>query len=111
VTLPRGGHAEVSLEVVRRRLDSPPGDVGISFGDMGLTRRIAAVREGSPAARAGLAVGDMVNTVDGASVARLDNWGLSTLLGNHSPGSALKLGVLHAGAPREAALVTVPVNR
>jgi len=106
LVLPRGGRAEASLELVYRRKDAPVGDLGLSFDESSLTPQVRGVRAGSPAAKAGVVAGDVLTSIDGGGLAKLDSWGVETLIGNHPPGTAVKVGLLHGGQAREVALVT-----
>lgn len=64
---------------------------------------LTAVEEESPAARAGLGVGDLLLGVDGAPVADVtDLW---PALDAERVGTTLRLRLLRGGAPQEAALV------
>jgi len=60
---------------------------------------VADVTEGSPAAKAGLARGDVVVEIDGKPTA--DSRGLRMQIGELSPGTAVRLKVLRNGARRE----------
>lgn len=106
VTLPKGGHVEVLVEVVRRNLTDPPGDVGVELDEQE-AGRVLTVRVGSPGAKGGVAAGDRVMGVDGQPNGNLSSDALTTLIANHPPGTPVKLTVLHGGQPREVSLVAV----
>jgi hypothetical protein len=106
LVLPRGGRAEASLELVYRRKDAPVGDLGLSFDESSAALQLTGVRAGSAAAKAGVVVGDVLTSIDGSGLAKLDSWGVETLIGNHPPGTPVKVGLLHGGQAREVALVT-----
>lgn len=104
VTLARGGRAEVVIEVVRRRQGEAPGDVGLELDEQE-AGRVLAVRPGTPGAKAGVAVGDLVVGVDGVPNGTLSGDGVDALISNHPPGTPLKLTVLRGGQPREVPLI------
>jgi serine protease Do len=58
---------------------------------------------GSPAAKAGIASGDVITAVDGARVK--DSRGLARTISMMAPGTAVKLAVLHNGQDRTVSLV------
>lgn len=66
--------------------------------------RIDAVVVGSPAAAAGLAVDDVIVTVDGRAAADLELSAVRDVLRDRAPGTVVRLGVVRAGARREVAL-------
>jgi carboxyl-terminal processing protease len=81
------------------------GSVGIE-----LTRqyylRVIAARDGSPAAKAGLATGDYIRAIDGAPTRELSVWAGQQLL-RGTPGSKVTLTVIRGNAaePHEVTLV------
>jgi carboxyl-terminal processing protease len=92
-------------EVVALDQPPPPGETGIE-----LTRqfylRVIAVRDGSPAKRAGLATGDYVRAIDGSSTRTMSApEGRRALRG--APGSKVVLSVIRGSAaePHEVTLV------
>jgi carboxyl-terminal processing protease len=68
--------------------------------------RVVAARDGSPAARAGLATGDYIRAIDGTPTRELSVWAGQQLLGG-APGSKVTLTVLRGNAaePHEVTLV------
>jgi hypothetical protein len=106
VTLARGGRAEVLVEVVRRHSQEAPGDVGVDLDEQE-PGRVIVVRAGSPGAKGGVAVGDVVIAVDGLPNGTLSSDGVDALISNHAPGTPLKLTLVHGGQPREVPLVAV----
>jgi carboxyl-terminal processing protease len=81
---------------VESRAPLPPGDVGVD-----LTRqyylRIIAVRDGSPAARAGLRSGDFVRLIDRQPTREMSVWeGVRKLRGK--PGTAVSVTVIRGNA-------------
>jgi carboxyl-terminal processing protease len=83
----------------------PEGDVGIE-----LTRsyylRVIAARDGSPAAKAGLATGDVIRTIDGKSTREMSVFEGTRLL-RGKPGSSVALTIIrnNAADPHDVALV------
>jgi len=67
--------------------------LGVAVGNSqtGTGARIGTVRSGSPAAAAGLKVGDIVTAVDGEAIA--DANGLTAVVGEHAPGDTIKVTV------------------
>jgi len=57
--------------------------------------KLASVREGTPAKRAGLRKGDLIVTFDGKPVKNLEDY--SVLLFSHKPGDVVSIGVLRDG--------------
>jgi hypothetical protein len=104
LTLAKGGHGEVTVEVVRRAQDST-GEVGLTLADE--AGRVLSVRAGSPAAKAGVVAGDVVAAVDGLPIGPLSGDGVLTLVANHPVGTVVKLTVSHGAQARELALTTV----
>lgn len=72
--------------------------LGVSVGDnaSGTGARIGAVRSGSPAAKAGLEVGDVVTAIDGDAVASSNE--LTGAISTHEPGDKVSLTVLRNGS-------------
>jgi PDZ domain-containing secreted protein len=71
--------------------------------------RVVSVTDGGPAAKAGIARGDLLTSIDGTAVQTAQQ--VIDAVGNHKPGDAVKIGVVHAadGAASEAA-VTLAEN-
>lgn len=117
VSVKRGGHVNVPLAVVRKVTSAAGGDLGLAFNDMltsGATAVLPAirgVRPGSVAARAGVAVDDLVVAMDGRPTAPLDASGVEMLIINHPPGSRLVLSVLRAGQRLDFTMLTERVQR
>jgi putative serine protease PepD len=72
--------------------------LGISVADnaSGTGARVASVRAGSPASKAGLETGDLVVSVDGQKVANAD--ALTALVAEHQSGETLRLTVERNGS-------------
>jgi serine protease Do len=65
----------------------------------------------SPAAKAGIMAGDVITTLDGATVT--DSHMLARRIGSMAPGTSVKLGVMHNGSERTVTLTlgTLPDER
>ena len=109
ITVARGGRATVTLEAVKRISPDAPGDIGVTFADT-TTPLIRAVKAASPAARAGVAAGDVVVAVDGVPTGPLDASGVEALIGNHAPGSRVALTLLRGSQRRDVTLTTTPLT-
>lgn len=106
-TVARGGKVNVLLEAVRKtRREQLAGDIGVIFMDT-VEADIAIVRPGTPAAKAGLAVGERVIAVDGEPVGAIDSQGVQALIGNHEPGSKVVLTVMRGNQRRDVAVPVV----
>ncbi|RPJ70508.1 MAG: M61 family peptidase [Acidobacteria bacterium] len=88
------GSAGLRLEPPRAL---PEGDLGALVEDVNGALTVAAVEAGSAAARAGLAGGDAIASMDGAAV---DAGGLKSALAARKPGGLVRLVVRRAGAER-----------
>lgn len=66
---------------------------------------IVSVSDGSPAAQAGLAAGDIIETVDGKAVSSIHLYDLRRRLRNEPPGTKVALTVKRNGDPRKLTLV------
>lgn len=92
--------------VVPARYDSLlPGSIGVALKQAPGGVVIAAVRDRSPAAAAGLRVGDVVRRYDGVSV--VDTRQLYRLMLDSAPGSAVVVELERGG---EAHRIVVPVG-
>ncbi len=117
VSVEKGGQVNVPLAVVRKVPSAAAGDLGLAFDDMlasGATAVlpvIRGVRAGSVAARAGLAVDDLLVAMDGRPIAPLDASGVEMLIINHPPGSKLVLSVLRGGQRFDFTMLTERVQR
>ncbi len=99
----------IALETVKAL--PPPSDVGFRIKGLTLPLVIASVDADGPAKAAGLVAGDLVVSIDGASVAGLLPGGAMMLAWNHRPGSTLVLGVTRNGAPLSIKIpVKAPAN-
>ncbi len=86
--------------------------LGVSIGDSqtGSGAKVGAVRPGSPAAAAGLKVGDVVTAVDGVKVTDAND--LTAAVTGHQPGDTIHLTVTRGGSTLDvtAKLATRPAN-
>ena len=64
---------------------------------------VAKVTAGSPAAKAGLAAGDVVSAVDGSAVHTADE--LAGAVASHQPGDRIGLDVRHGSTTRTVTVV------
>ena len=71
--------------------------IGADHDPRALVLRLVRIKPGGPAALAGLVEGDVVVTVDGASVTELSPGGAYLLILNRAPGTKTKLGVTRGG--------------
>jgi carboxyl-terminal processing protease len=74
--------------------DEPAADPGLSVLKSGVTMQVVAVDRGSPAAEAGVVVGDQVRSVDGRPLGELSLAQAQRLLRGPA-GSAVKLELVH----------------
>jgi protocatechuate 3,4-dioxygenase beta subunit len=98
--------AQVTVPVVR--VVSPPGDPGFDVAPAAVPVTVRAIEPNGAATSDGLAVGDQITTVDGASIAALHPSGVMALARNHRPGTVLTLGVTRGGQSRT---VTIKVGK
>jgi len=108
VDVPASGSGTIALKAVRAM--PPPSDVGFRIKPLTLPLVIASVDADGPAKPAGLAVGDIVVSVDGQSVAGLLPAGAMMLAWNHRAGTTLTLGIERAGAPMSIKIVAKPAE-
>ncbi len=78
----------------------PEADFGVFVEDVNGALTVAAVEGGSPAAKAGLAAGDVIASVDGTS---LDAAGLKAAIGAKKPGERVRMTLRRAGVERTVA--------
>jgi C-terminal processing protease CtpA/Prc len=81
------------VPVVKINPDVPPAQLGAMVHPRLMPARIYVVIPHGPADRAGVRVGDVVSTIDGASMARLTPMAVQALLGQHAPGTTVHLGL------------------
>lgn len=98
VTVSRGARASVQLLSVAQTQDIITS-IGVEFDLRTTPPRIAGIRTGSSAARAGLAVGDLITDVNGTSTRGLNGAGVQVLIGNTPAGSNVRVTVLRGATP------------
>jgi serine protease Do len=82
--------------------------VGLKVGDS-LPPKVVSIREGSPADKAGVRLGDIVDMVDGRRIRGPVDFYVSMLA--KEPGDAVSLRLVREGAPASAKLSLVPVPK
>ena len=92
---------------------SAPDDastVGIRLDGTVIVPRVASVALGSPAAGADVKPGDIIVSIDGASVRQLAPEPVQSLLDRRKPGVRVTIGLERYGAPLVKTLTPVPVR-
>jgi S1-C subfamily serine protease len=104
-TLVRGADLAIPVATLRRVVGELEQHGGVRRGYLGVGTYpakggaiVASVEDGSPAATAGVIVGDVIVELDGVAVGGPD--ALRTALLDR-PGKAVKLGILRGGAKQE----------
>ncbi len=87
------------VSVPRRAIPPVGGVMGVQLSMNAGPAQITLVMPGSPAAAAGLKVGDIITHVNGEAAA--DTLALRTLVGRHKPGEFIKLAVKRGGQTLE----------
>ncbi len=105
-TVPKGGVATVSMRVVALSSDTGAGSIGASFDWDAAVPRVSDIAPGSPAAAAGLAVGDVITKFNGASLEGIGGSGMWALIATQAIGSKVDLTV-QRGA--DTATLSIPV--
>jgi S1-C subfamily serine protease len=82
-----------------------PAFLGVSLQDSLNGAVVASVADGTPAASAGLQVGDVVTSVDGKSVSSAQD--LATTIAGHHPGDRITLGWTDGSGQSHTATVTL----
>jgi protocatechuate 3,4-dioxygenase beta subunit len=106
-----GGDFDVTLgsptraDLAAVKMAPPPCDPGFQITPITLPLVIRSIEPDGPAAKSGLAVGDHVVAIDGASVAGLLPNGAMMLAWNHRPGTTLLVSVERAGATQTFKIV------
>jgi len=79
--------------------------LGVKIGDTGSGVYVGTITAGSPAAKAGLKVGDVITAVDGKATPTSDD--LGTVLAGHKPGQTVTLKVTHQSGATDLVKVTL----
>jgi S1-C subfamily serine protease len=82
-----------------------PAFLGVSLQDSTSGAGVASVAAGTPAASAGLQVGDVITSVDGKSVSSAQS--LATTIAGHHPGDRITLGWTDAFGQSHTATITL----
>ncbi len=93
-----------SIDLFSVAVTQVPGTIDAGFENM--TRRVREVVKGGEADRAGLAIGDEVNAVDGASVVELDPREVMLLITQRPAGTNARL-TIRRGVEQRVVTVTV----
>jgi RNA polymerase sigma-70 factor (ECF subfamily) len=99
-----------AVELYSVAMPTVPGSIGVEIDFRVIEPRIAGVRPGSAAARAGLSTGDWFVAVDGRSVERLNGIGVVGLIERRPVGSEVTVTV-RRGAERRSLVVKVEPRR
>jgi serine protease DegQ len=107
-TLIRGSDLAVPVATLRRVVDELLQHGGVRRGYLGVGAYptsggalIASIEDGSPAAQAGLLVGDIIGELDGETISGPDS--LRTTLGDR-PGKAVKIVIVRGGAKQDVSV-------
>jgi|GEM_PF-2697181 len=103
---PQGTPGPGTGTVSRGYLGASVGDTARGANPAGA--EVRAIQPGSPAEKAGLAVGDVITAVDGTKVA--DVSGLMQVLANTQPGTTLNLKVSRDGQSKRIPVTTVSAD-
>ncbi|HUS29510.1 MAG TPA: sigma-70 family RNA polymerase sigma factor [Kofleriaceae bacterium] len=110
VTLQPGKRLDVDVPVVGVAQPTPISGFGCDFVDGALVPTLSRIEPGGPAAVAGLQNGDVIVSVDGASITELSPQGVWILITNRTTGSKVKLGAMRAGKSVTAEVVLGPLR-
>jgi protocatechuate 3,4-dioxygenase beta subunit len=106
VTVVTGGRAVVQLASVENTSENP-STIGIDFDWNATAPRISGVLPNSPAAKAGIAIGDLVTQVNGAAVEGLNGAGVQRLIESVQVGDEVRLTALRGVATKTFSVRTV----
>ena len=85
--------------------DSGRSYIGISIGDTGNGVYVASVKPGTPGAKAGLVVGDVIVAVNGTATPTSND--LGTVLANYKPGQTVTLTIVHQNGSKSSVKVAL----
>ena len=105
LTLAGGQDATCEIPVVKLNPEAPMLEYGALLDPSATTARFSVVTPHGAAEGAGIRVGDVVATVDGANVAKLTPWGVHILIMQRTPGSTAHLGLTRGAQSLKADLV------
>lgn len=106
VQVPTNGTGYAEIVAVPRTY--PRSYVGFYAANFLDPPQIVSLDPGSPAAASGLAIGDIITTIDGAPVAGLAPSAIMTLATNHRPGTLLNIGTLRGTFTFVVGAATLP---
>jgi S1-C subfamily serine protease len=89
--------AVAQVYAVANKFGATPGDAGFKIRPIVLPLVVNDVAPSGPAATQGMKAGDILVTIDGASLQGLLPMGAGFLIGNHKPGSVVIIGVERNG--------------
>jgi len=105
LTVAGGQDATCEIPVVKSNPEAPMLQYGAQLDPSSTTPRFSVVTPHDAADNAGIRVGDVVATVDGANVAKLTPWGVHILIAERSPGTTARLGLTRGAQSLKADLV------
>lgn len=108
ITATPGQDVTCEVPVVKIDPDAVWSSIGAQIMGGPMPPRFNPVTPGGPAARAGIQVGDILSSIDGASVLMLTPWAASSVLFPRPPGSTVHLGLTRGDKSFNADIVTVP---
>jgi hypothetical protein len=103
LVLTAGARASAQLLTVELTQENP-STIGVELNWRVTPPRISAVRPGTPAARAGILIGDLVTAVDGASVQGLNSAGVQLLIEDTPAGNEVRITVQRGTATKSFAV-------
>ncbi|MGN6106741.1 MAG: carboxypeptidase regulatory-like domain-containing protein, partial [Kofleriaceae bacterium] len=101
-----GSRASVPLLSVEVTQENP-STVGLAFNWQVTAPRVSSVQPNSPAAKAGVLVGDLVTHVNGAAVQGLNGVGVWALIQDVPAGEEVRLAISRGGATKAFAMKAV----
>jgi hypothetical protein len=108
ITATAGQDVTCEVPVVKIDPDAVWSSIGAQIMGGPMPPRFNPVTPGGPAARAGIQVGDILASIDGASVLMLTPWAATSVLFPRPPGSTVHLGLQRGDKTFNADIVTVP---
>jgi RNA polymerase sigma factor (sigma-70 family) len=99
------GIPTVDLIAVRNTAGAVPGDPGFGIERVLLPLTVDRIDPGGPAASSGLAIGDHLVAIGGATLQGMLPMGAMFLLGNQRPGTTVTIGIERGGAVQTIKIV------